>query len=329
MAKSTKVVKLLESLSEEIVNVDSLLTDDQVEALKDSECDAFKLTGIAVSAYREAELTEEQALELASAEKEKAELAASQQTKENAVRVTYLKKQIAAIEKADPSEHGMIVAKLDAKKAHEIKALAATILDEREKLVEKIRKLANVKILAAEQAIKDHYGFDGSTSASKTIRPPMIGNDWLILDLLTKLDGVKSIRVQWYLDAQGTFYAMPIGSDWFKSQARPFELKENEWTQIVTLPGESLASASFVQALCYDAMYHMRERKSVDDLAAYMTGIVTNDNVSTQSTGGSRNVWHCVPEKQDPGYARQIFGDDLAKYNLPVTNEEPNEEPAK
>jgi hypothetical protein len=326
MAKSVKVVRLLKDLSEEIVNVDSLLTDDHVVALKGAECEVFKMVGLVLSAYRETDLTEEQAGDLAKAEKALADLADSQIKQENQIRVDYLEKQIKAIQKAKPEEHGQIVADLDAEKALEIATLSDTFASKRTDLTETIRQLANVKILAAEQAVKDLYGFDGSGSNVTHTRPDIAGNEWLILDLCTRTDGVKSVRGQFYLDPASTLYFMPTGADWHKSQARPFKLDPDVWHQVCTFPADSLKSASYLQAVCHMSLFRIRERESLDDLAAYATGIVANDNVDMSSTGGSRSVWHVVPEKQDPGYARQVYGDKLKPYNLPTT-EEPTEEP--
>jgi hypothetical protein len=148
----------------------------------------------------------------------------------------------------------------------------------------------------------------------------------LILDLLSK----SKVKGQFYLDAVSTLHFMPTGEDWRKSQARPFDLEPDAWHQVCTFPADSLKSASFLQAVCYMTLNRIRERESLEDLAAYATGIVANGNVDMSGTGGSRSVWHVVPEKQKPGYTRQVFGEDLAKYNLPTTEkpvEEPVEEP--
>ena len=325
MAKSVKVIRLLNDLGEDIDGVVSILTQDQINTLVNAKSEVFKLAGLAAKAYNETEPDEDQAKDLARAEKDLEDLASKLTADQNKIRVSYLQKQIKATEKAKPEDHGIILADLDSEKAEEIAKLAVTFDGERDKLRKTIRELSNVKLVAAENAIKELYGFDGSTSNAKHTRPDVAGNAWLVLDLFTKLEKIKSVRGQWYLDKDSVLWFLPVGADWFKNLARPFELKEPEgWNRVCTIPADKLASASYLQAVCHMAQFRIKENESIEDLAAYVTGIIANDNVDQSSTGGSRSVWHVVSEKQDPGYVRQVYGEKLEPYNLPA---EPTKEP--
>lgn len=324
MAKSVKVIQLVKGMSEEIDSVVSLLTDEQIKALSECECETFKLLGLAVTAYQSTELDAQGQKDLAKAEKSLKGLDATQAKKQNAVRVSYLEKQLEAVKDADPNEHGTILADLDMEKAKELASIAESFAVKRDELQEEIRTLSNVKLLAAEQSVKDLYKFDGNGTDTNHTRPPVAGNSWLVLDLLTKKDRIKSTRGQFYLDQNCTLWFTPTGADWFKSQARPFKLAGDEgWTELFTIPASYLegSKASFLQAVCHTALNVVRTYKSTEDWANGILGRITNDNIDMSSTGGSRNVHQITEQKEDPGYARQVFGKDLEAYALPVTEE--------
>lgn len=314
--KSVKVDKLMADLGDGIDSVVTLVSQETAKALADNPNEVFSLFGLVVGAYYETELSEDQALELSKAETALEKLAEKQAIEEGKIRVKFFTTAQKALEKAKAQDHASILLDNETKQAKALAALADQLDGQRLELQNQVRELSTVKVGAAMDAIKTRYRYDGK-SGKKTVRPDIPGNNWLILDLFTRTEGITPLRGQFYLDQDCTLWFYPVGQDWYKPLARPFELEVDTWNEVLTFPADNLPSASFVQAVAHDAIKSMRQHKSKEALASYLAGIVKNGNVDQSSTGGSRSVWHVVTEKQEPGFARQLTPDKTVQYNLP------------
>lgn len=326
MARSTKNTALVAGIESEIGKLSDTIPENVLAVLEESKSKALHIVAIMVTEYRKAELTEEQAQELAEANSRLADIGATEEQAQSDLLVKWRAEEDKRMAKAPKKEHGKILLAVNSERAQALDNLLTTFEQKRADDNAVVAKLSNVKGETAKSKGLEYLGHTFGESASNTIRPPIQGNAWLMTDILTK----SKLSCVGYLTEDGVYWIYPIGEDWRKPLAPPFALSPDMWHSVGVLPTAKLSSATDVQAIHYRAIDHMSERKSLADLHSYIVGLTENGNLQLESgkkinIGGSRGVTHIVKELANPGFVRQqVYSEFCKQYQW----EEPTEEPA-